>query len=161
MRFWVRVLSCLICFFIAFSLLSGCAGRGKKVTWNKVEKKWNEVKPNPKYKEVTPAMEHEMETLLQKGCNKERKLYDNDAAYLYSLIPGGGQLYTGETKKALWYMAGSFLIIPYFISFEDAQRTVDYRNFQHTIKYCKEKLRLTENSSSDKKDSKTLESPSK
>ena len=58
-------------------------------------------------------------------------------------------------------MAGSFLIIPYFISFEDAQRTVDYRNFQHTIRYCKEKLRLTENSSDDKKDPKALELPSK
>lgn len=157
----MRLFSFLICFLIAFSLFSGCAGRGKQVTWKKVEKKWKEIKPDPKYKEVSPAMELEMEALLQKGCNKERKLYDNDAAYLYSLIPGGGQLYTGETKKALWYMAGSFLIIPYFISFEDAQKTVDYRNFQHTINYCKEKLRLTENSPGGKKDSKALELPAK
>ncbi len=157
----MKLFSFLICLFVAFSLFSGCAGRGKQVTWNKVEKKWNEIKPDPKYKEVSPAMEHEMEALLQKGCKKERKLYDNDAAYLYSLIPGGGQLYTGETKKAFWYMAGSFLIIPYFISFEDAQKTVNYLNFQHTIDYCKEKLRLSENSSGGKKDLKTLELPAK
>ncbi len=146
---------------ISFSLFSGCAGRGKQFNWKKAERKWNEIKPDPKYKEVSPTMEHEMEVLLQKGCDKERKLYDNDAAYLYSLIPGGGQLYTGETKKALWYMAGSFLIIPYFISFEDAQKTVDYYNFQHTINYCKKKLRFTENSTSGKMDSKALKLPAK
>ena len=80
------------------------------MAWKDVEKKWNEVKPDPKYREVTPEMEHEMEALLKQGCKKERKLYDNEVAYLYSLIPGGGQLYTGETKKALRFRKASVLV---------------------------------------------------
>tara|TARA_B100001123_G_C14949091_1_gene882914 strand:- start:47 stop:532 length:486 start_codon:yes stop_codon:yes gene_type:complete len=161
MRFSVRRFDSLICFLIVFSLFSGCAGRGKQVTWAKVEKKWRDITPDPRYKQVSPEMEHEMEILMQKGCKKERKLYDSDTAYLYSLIPGGGQLYTGEIKKAMWYIAGSFLIIPYFISFEDAQRTVSFRNFQHTIDYCKERLRLSEISPDGKKESKNLKLPTK
>lgn len=157
----MRLFLYFLCLSIAVLLFSGCAGRGKKIDWVKVEKKWDEVKPDPKYKEVSPKMEKEMEALMQKGCKKERKLYDNEAAYLYSLIPGGGQLYTGETKKALWYMAGSFLIIPYLVSFEDAQRTVNYRNFIHTIRYCKEKLRLTENSSVGDKNLESIKLPIK
>ena len=157
----MRLFLYFLCLSITILLFSGCAGRGEKINWMKVEKKWREVTPNPKYKEVSPTMEQEMEALMLKGCKKERKLYDNDAAYLYSLIPGGGQLYTGETKKALWYMAGSFLIVPYLISFEDAQRTVNYYNFQHTIDYCKEKLGLTENSSSGDKNLKFLKLPIK
>lgn len=161
MRFLVRLFSFLICCFVAISLLSSCAGRSKQTTWKKVEKKWRDITPNPRYKEISPAMEHEMEALMLKGCKEERKLYDSDAAYLYSIIPGGGQLYAGEIGKALWYMAGSFLIIPYFISFEDAQRTVSYRNFQHTINYCKEKFRLSENSPSHSKKSRKLELPAR
>lgn len=94
-------------------------------------------------------MEIEISDLMQKGCDREYPLLERNAALLYSIIPGGGQFYTGETKKGLWYMAGSFLIVPYFISFDDAQSSVDFINARHTIKYCKEKLRIMQEKQQD------------
>lgn len=55
-----------------------------------------------RFKQITLAME--METLIQAGCNKEYEYFDRDIAMLYSLIPGGGQWYTGETRKAWIYL---------------------------------------------------------
>ena len=87
-------------------------------------------------------MEIQLQDLMVKGCNPDYEMLENDTAYLYSIIPGGGQLYAGEPKKALMYALGSILIVPYFISFQDAQSSVDYRNLQYSIDYCKKKLRL-------------------
>ena len=95
------------------------------------------------FKKVTPDMEVQVEELMSQGCLPEYKMLENETAYLYSLIPGAGQLYTGEPKKALMYALGSVLIVPYLISFEDAQSSVDYINIKYSIDYCKEKLRLS------------------
>ena len=64
------------------------------------------------FKRITPAMESEMEELISEGCNQEYEYFDRDIARLYSLIPGGGQWYTGETRKAWVYLVSFPLIIP-------------------------------------------------
>ena len=97
-----------------------------------------------KFKRITPAMETEMEKLIQKGCNQEYEYFDRDIAMLYSLIPGGGQWYTGETRKAWIYLVTFPLVIPYIASFQDAQNSVDYYNFRYTEHFCKNKLKMTE-----------------
>ena len=96
------------------------------------------------FKRVTPAMETEMEQLIENGCDKEYQYYDRDIAMLYSVIPGGGQWYTGETRKAWIYLMSFPLIVPYIISFQDAQNSVDYYNFRYTAHFCKTKLQDTE-----------------
>jgi len=48
-----------------------------------------------RFKHITPAMAMEMEMLIQAGCDQEYEYFDRDIAMLYSLIPGGGQWYTG------------------------------------------------------------------
>jgi hypothetical protein len=95
-----------------------------------------------KFKKITPAMEMEMEKLMQEGCNQEYEYFDRDIAMLYSLIPGGGQWYTGETRKAWIYLVSFPLVIPYIASFQDAQNSVDYYNFRYTAHFCKKKLRM-------------------
>jgi hypothetical protein len=97
-----------------------------------------------RFKQITPAMEMEMEALIQEGCNKEYEFFDRDIAMLYSLIPGGGQWYTGETRKAWLYLMSFPLIVPYIVSFQDAQNSVDYYNFRYTAHFCKTKLQVTE-----------------
>ena len=92
------------------------------------------------FKHVTPAMETEMEQLIDKGCDKEYQYYDRDIAMLYSVIPGGGQWYTGEIHKAWIYLISFLLIVPYIVSFQDAQNSVDYYNFRYTAHFCKTKL---------------------
>jgi hypothetical protein len=93
------------------------------------------------FKRITPAMETEMEKLIEKGCDKEYQFFDRDIAMLYSVIPGGGQWYTGETHKAWIYLVSFPLIVPYIVSFQDAQNSVDYYNFRYTAHFCKAKLK--------------------
>ena len=95
------------------------------------------------FKRITPAMEMEMEALIEAGCDQEYAYYDRDIALLYSLIPGGGQWYTGETRKAWIYLVSFPLIIPYIVSFQDAQNSVDYYNFRYTAHFCKSKFKVT------------------
>ena len=95
------------------------------------------------FKHVTPAMEKEMEKLIEKGCDQEYQYFDRDIAMLYSVIPGGGQWYTGETRKAWIYLLSFPLIVPYVVSFQDAQNSVDYYNFRYTAHFCKTKLQTT------------------
>ncbi|PIP74160.1 MAG: hypothetical protein COW89_00560 [Nitrospinae bacterium CG22_combo_CG10-13_8_21_14_all_47_10] len=97
-----------------------------------------------RFKQITPAMELEMETLIRAGCDKEYEYFDRDIAMLYSVIPGGGQWYTGETRKAWIYLMSFPLIVPYIISFQDAQNSVDYYNFRYTAHFCKTKLQATQ-----------------
>ena len=96
------------------------------------------------FKHVTPAMETEMERLIESGCDKEYEYFDRDIAMLYSVIPGGGQWYTGETRKAWIYLMSFPLIVPYIISFQDAQNSVDYYNFRYTAHFCKAKFQTAE-----------------
>jgi len=96
------------------------------------------------FKHVTPAMETEMEQLIENGCDKEYQYYDRNIAMLYSVIPGGGQWYTGETRKAWIYLISFPLIVPYIISFQDAQNSVDYYNFRYTAHFCKTKFQTAE-----------------
>jgi TM2 domain-containing membrane protein YozV len=103
-----------------------------------------------RFKQITPAMEMEMETLIQSGCDKEYAYFDRDIAMLYSLIPGGGQWYTGETRKAWIYLVSFPLIVPYIVSFQDAQNSVDYYNFRYTAHFCKTKLQATKELQQDK-----------
>lgn len=133
----------LACFFIS---LAGCASLT-----------WDNIKPDPKFKQITPVMEVQMRELRAQGCTGNYEILDSEVAFLYSLIPGGGQFYTGETKKAWWYLFGTVLIVPYFISFDDAQNTVDYLNFRYTIDYCTEKLRLVREVKKQEKQLKVLE----
>ena len=96
------------------------------------------------FKRITPVMEMEMEKLIQKGCDQEYEYFDRDIAMLYSLIPGGGQWYTGETRKAWIYLISFPLIVPYIVSFQDAQNSVDYYNFRYTAHFCKNKFQITQ-----------------
>lgn len=94
------------------------------------------------FKRITPRMERQMEYLLVKGCDEEQKYLDPDVAMLYSILPGGGQFYAGESKKGLIYLLSSPFILPYLVSFKDAQNSVDYYNFQYTIRFCAKKFGL-------------------
>ena len=94
------------------------------------------------FKRITPKMEKQMEYLLSKGCDEEYQYLDPDIAMLYSLLPGGGQFYTGEKKKGVLYLVSSPFLFPYFTSFKDAQNSVDYYNFKYTINFCAQKLGL-------------------
>ena len=94
------------------------------------------------FKRITPTMEKEMEQLINVGCDKEYQYYDREIAFLYSIIPGGGQWYTGEKEKAWLYLLSSPLIVPYIVSFQDAQNSVDYYNFRYTAKFCKSKFKI-------------------
>jgi hypothetical protein len=96
------------------------------------------------FKRITPAMEMEMEKLIEEGCQKEYEYFDRDIALIYSIIPGGGQWYTGETRKAWIYLMSFPLIIPYIVSFQDAQNSVDYYNFRYTAHFCKNKTKMTQ-----------------
>ena len=91
-------------------------------------------------KRITPKMEKQMSYLLDKGCDEEYQYLDPDMAMLYSFLPGGGQFYAGEQKKGILYLLSSPLILPYLVSFKDAQNSVDYYNFKYTIKFCAKKL---------------------
>jgi len=113
---------------IALFFLSGCWGKGGAGS-------------PMKFKRITPTMEKEMESLIGAGCDREYQYFERDVAFLYSMIPGGGQWYTGEKDKAWFYLLSSPLIIPYIISFQDAQNSVDYYNFKYTAKFCRSKFR--------------------
>ena len=93
------------------------------------------------FKRITPSMEREMEQLIYAGCDKEYQYYDREIAFLYSIIPGGGQWYPGEKEIAWLYLLSSPLIVPYFVSFQDAQNSVDYYNFRYTARFCKFKYK--------------------
>jgi hypothetical protein len=114
---------------IVVFFLSGCWGKGGSGS-------------PMKFKRITPTMEREMESLIEAGCDREYPYFERDVAFLYSLIPGGGQWYTGEKDKAWFYLLSSPLIIPYIVSFQDAQNSVDYYNFKYTAKFCKSKFRM-------------------
>ena len=107
-----------------------------------------------KFKRITPTMETEMESLIKPGCDREYQYFERDLAFLYSMIPGGGQWYTGEKGKAWFYLLSSPLIIPYIASFQDAQNSVDYYNFKYTVKFCKSKFRLAKKNVDPKLDKK-------
>ena len=94
------------------------------------------------FKRITPSMEREMEQLIYAGCDKEYQYYDREIAFLYSIIPGGGQWYIGEKEKALLYLFSSPLIVPYIVSFQDTQNSVDYYNFRYTARFCKSKYKI-------------------
>jgi hypothetical protein len=113
---------------IILFFLSGCWGKGGAGS-------------PMKFKRITPTMEKEMESLIEAGCDREYQYFERDVAFLYSMIPGGGQWYTGEKDKAWFYLLSSPLIIPYIVSFQDAQNSVDYYNFKYTAKFCRSKLR--------------------
>ena len=134
-------------------LISSCASKRTAldrptVTTPKISKKsggfWAELAEGMRFKKITPRMEVQIEEISAQGCVPEYELLDRETAYMYSLIPGGGQIYAGEPKKAFIYALSSILIVPYFLSFEDAQSSVDYLNIQHSIDFCKKKLRLSE-----------------
>ena len=108
-----------------------------------------------KFKRITPNMEREMESLIKAGCDREYQYFKRDVAFLYSMIPGGGQWYTGEKDKARFYLLSSPLIIPYIVSFQDAQNSVDYYNFKYTTKFCKSKFRVAEKMVDPKSDKKS------
>ena len=114
---------------IALFFLSGCWGKGGAGS-------------PMKFKRITPTMEKEMESLIEAGCDREYQYFERDVAFLYSMIPGGGQWYTGEKDKAWFYLLSSPLIIPYIVSFQDAQNSVDYYNFKYTAKFCRSKFRV-------------------
>jgi hypothetical protein len=114
---------------IILSFLSGCWGKGGAGS-------------PMKFKRITPTMEKEMESLIEAGCDREYQYFERDVAFLYSMIPGGGQWYTGEKDKAWFYLLSSPLIIPYIVSFQDAQNSVDYYNFKYTAKFCRSKFRV-------------------
>ena len=113
---------------ITLFFLSGCWGKGGSGS-------------PMKFKRITPTMEKEMESLIEAGCDREYQYFERDVAFLYSMIPGGGQWYTGEKDKAWFYLLSSPLIIPYIVSFQDAQNSVDYYNFKYTAKFCRSKFR--------------------
>jgi len=113
---------------ITLFFLSGCWGKGGAGS-------------PMKFKRITPTMEKEMESLIEAGCDREYQYFERDVAFLYSMIPGGGQWYTGEKDKAWFYLLSSPLIIPYIVSFQDAQNSVDYYNFKYTAKFCRSKFR--------------------
>ncbi|MBM15870.1 MAG: hypothetical protein CMH75_07265 [Nitrospina sp.] len=120
---------CVIVIWSILFFLSGCwlkAGTGSPMG----------------FKRITPSMEKEMEQLINAGCDKEYQYYDREIAFLYSIIPGGGQWYTGEKEKAWLYLLSSPLIVPYIVSFQDAQNSVDYYNFRYTAKFCKSKFKI-------------------
>ena len=114
---------------VALFFLSGCWGKGGSGS-------------PMKFKRITPTMEREMESLIEAGCDREYPYFERDVAFLYSLIPGGGQWYTGEKDKAWFYLLSAPLIIPYIVSFQDAQNSVDYYNFKYTAKFCRSKFRV-------------------
>ena len=95
------------------------------------------------FKRITQSMERQMEQHIFAGCDKEYQYYDREIAVLYSIIPGGGQWYTGEKKKAWLYLFSAPLIVPYFVSFQDAQNSVDYYNFRYTARFCKSKSKIS------------------
>ena len=95
------------------------------------------------FKRITPKMERQMEYLLKKGCDEEYQYLDPDIAMLYSILPGGGQFYAGERKRGMRYLMSSPFVVPYFISFKDAQNSVDYYNFKYKIQFFAKKLGLT------------------
>lgn len=103
-----------------------------------------QIGPDWKNKHVTPIMEVQMNHFLDQGCDQEYEIYNKDLAFLYSVIPGGGHFYTGDYKRGFWFMFTSAFVLPYFASFEDAQRGVDYHNLKYTIDFCRQKLRLTQ-----------------
>lgn len=100
------------------------------------------ARPDLQFKQITPEMDIRMANLRKQGCTGGTPILDKDVAWAYSIIPGGGQFYTGESEKGIYYLFGSALIVPYFVAFQDAQNSVDFYNFQHDIEYCTEKLRL-------------------
>lgn len=112
-------------------LMSGCAGRNSRPG------------EGLGFKRVTPEMAAQMERLMDLGCEHEFEYFDRDVALLYSVIPGGGQFYTGETRKGFMYLLSSPLIIPYIVAFQDAQSSVDYYNFKYTLHYCRKLLKMT------------------
>ena len=149
----IAVFSCML-LILAFS---ACGGR-KQVTdfsdqpeppfmerfGNDVDGFWHAIGRHMQLKKISPEMEIELKELMGRGCMPDYKMLENDTAYLYSIIPGAGQIYTGEPKKAFMYLVGSFLIVPYLVAFEDAQSSVDYINAKYSIDYCREKLRLSQ-----------------
>ena len=94
---------------------------------------------NPmRFKQITPELEDKMSFYIEKGCDREYRYFDPQIAQLYSIIPGGGQFYIGENRKGWMYALSFPLIIPYIISFQDAQNSVDYYNLKYTLKQCRE-----------------------
>ncbi len=131
MKFFVAKNFCFVALILLAGLiLSGCVSSRAGVD------------PRMRFKQITPDMEFEMASYIKRGCDKEYRYLDPEIARLYSVIPGGGQFYTGESGKGWMYLLSSPLVIPYIVSFEDAQNSVDYYNFRYTLEYCRRKFNV-------------------
>ncbi len=136
----MRQLAALILCGLILFVLPGCMTKSKK------------SRSGLGFKRVTPEMAVQMERLMELGCDEEFEYFDRDIAMLYSVFPGGGQFYLGETRKAFMYMLSSPFILPYIVSFQDAQNSVDYYNFKYTIHFCKKLLKVTKKAKPQSKD---------
>ena len=126
----MRYLRCFIIFVFISGFVSGCWVKGRSDS-------------GLRFKRITPGMMSQMDRLIDLGCDNEVEYFNRDVAMLYSILPGGGQFYTGETQKGFMYMFSSPFIIPYIVSFQDAQNSVDYYNFRYTIHFCSKKLKIS------------------
>jgi hypothetical protein len=93
-------------------------------------------------KRITPKMKIRMAELEAAGCEDKFEVKDPGMAKTLAVFPGGGQLYNEEPLKAIYYMGTSFFILPYIASFKDAKQTREYLNFESSIQYCEEQLRV-------------------
>ncbi|GEM_PF-524292 len=93
-------------------------------------------------KRITPEMKIKMAELEAAGCQDKFQMKDPGMAKTLAIFPGGGQFYNEEPLKALYYMGTSLFLIPYIASFKDAEQTREYLNFQSSIHYCEEELRV-------------------
>ena len=126
----MRYLRCFIIFVFISGFVSGCWVKGRSDS-------------GLRFKRITPEMMSQMDRLIDLGCDNEVEYFNRDVAMLYSILPGGGQFYTGETQKGFMYMFSSPFIIPYIVSFQDAQNSVDYYNFRYTIHFSSKKLKIS------------------
>lgn len=93
-------------------------------------------------KRITPEMKIKMAELEAAGCEDKFQVKDPGMAKTLAVFPGGGQFYNEEPLKGLYYMGTSLFILPYIASFKDAEQTREYLNFQSSIHYCEEQLRV-------------------
>ncbi len=93
-------------------------------------------------KRITPEMKIKMAELEAAGCEERFQVKDPGMAKTLAIFPGGGQFYNEEPLKGLYYMGTSIFLIPYIASFKDAEQTREYLNFQSSIHFCEEQLRV-------------------
>lgn len=113
------------------------------MTKNPVTLLYEGISEDLRIKQITPEMIVRMERLEKAGCDETFNAKDPKMGKVISYIPGGGQFYNDEPVKGIYYMATSIFILPYFLAIEDAKKTREYLNYQSTLEFCDEKLRLT------------------